>query len=49
LPLQVQDAILFEHLALLEEERSLLKAGCPFEHIVGSGVFDIAEERIKEV
>jgi len=49
LPPQVRHAILFEPLAALETEISLLQEGCPFDHVVAFGVFDVTEERVEEI
>jgi len=49
LPPQVRHAILFEPLMVLETEISLLQEGCPFDHVVAFGVFDITEERVEDV
>lgn len=49
LPPQVREAILFEPTVTLEKEEPRLEDGCPFDHVVAFGVFDIAEERVEEI
>jgi len=49
LPPQLRDVVLFEPLAVLENEASLLEGGCPFNQVVAFGVFDIAEEFVENI